>query len=81
MGTDLLPDLDFDSLEEICHVNVATYAICSETLPAGHSWSGESGIGLVVAVLRAGLLLKDNIKCPLLLFFFYSKNLHTSAYS
>lgn len=68
--TDLQADLGFDSLEEICQVNVATYAVCSETLPAGHFWSGERGIGLVVAVLRAELLLKGNIRCPLLIFFF-----------
>lgn len=70
METDLQPNLGFDSPEQIFHVNVAIYAISSETLPAGQFWSGESGIGLVVAVLRAELLLKDNIRCPLLLCFF-----------
>lgn len=69
MEMDLQPDLGFDSPEEICRVNVAIYAIRSETLPAGHFWSGESGIGLVVAVLRPELLLKENIRCPLSLFF------------
>jgi len=58
MEMDLQTDLGFDSLEEICHAYVATYAICSNALPAGHLWSGESGTDLVLAVLRAGLCLK-----------------------
>lgn len=74
---DLQPDLGFDSLEEICHVNVATYAICSKTPADGYFCSGESGTGLV-AVLRAELLLKDNVRHLLL---FNLNNLHTSEYS
>lgn len=81
METDLQPNLDFDSLEEICHINVATYALRSESLPAGHFWSGEGGIGSVLAVFRAELLLKDNIRCPHLTIFLNLNNLQTSEHS
>lgn len=74
METYLQLDRGFDSLEEICHLNVA-----KTMLPAGHFWSGQAG--LVVAVPRAELLIKNNSKCHLWAFFLNLNNLHTSEYS